>query len=465
MTSPVKNQVYTAEILGYSSEGLGIARIQEQVVFVHDAIRGEVCDILIMKVGKNAAFGKAVAWHTVSPHRREPDCPYYRRCGGCAYRHMDYAEELWAKGQRVQDALTRLGGSRVQVEEILGASQPLHYRNKSQYPVSPDGKVGFYRARTHCVTDLTACLIQKPQADAAAGALRTYLEEYRVPGYDEQTGTGLVRHLYVRTNASGQSLLCVVVNGEALPHEDALVSALRRAVPDAVGVVLGVNTRRDNVILGGRYRTLWGRDTLTDTLCGHTFRLSIPSFYQVNRDQAQVLYRRAVDYAGLTGTELVLDLYCGAGTITLTMADKAKKVIGAEIVSAAVENARENAAANGIENAEFFCGDAGDIASKLAAEKLHPDVICVDPPRKGLAPEVIDAMARMGPQRIVYVSCDPATLGRDVKLLAQKGYRLTRATAVDLFPGTAHVETVALLSRETNPPTAGTIKEACGTSE
>ena len=201
------------------------------------------------------------------------------------------------------------------------------------------------------------------------------------------------------------------------------------------------------MILGDRYRTLWGRDTLTDTLCGHTFRLSIPSFYQVNRDQAQVLYRRAVDYAGLTGTELVLDLYCGAGTITLTMADKAKKVIGAEIVSAAVENARENAAANGIENAEFFCGDAGDIASKLAAEKLHPDVICVDPPRKGLAPEVIDAMARMGPQRIVYVSCDPATLGRDVKLLAQKDYRLARATAVDLFPGTAHVETVCLLSK------------------
>ncbi len=362
---------------------------------------------------------------------------------------MDYAEELWAKGQRVQDALTRLGGSHVQVEEILGASQPLHYRNKSQYPVSPDGKVGFYRARTHCVTDLTACLIQKPQADAAAGALRTYLAEYRVPGYDEQTGTGLVRHLYVRTNASGQSLLCVVVNGEALPHEDALVSALRRAVPDAVGVVLGVNTRRDNVILGDRYRTLWGRDTLTDTLCGHTFRLSIPSFYQVNRDQAQVLYRRAVDYAGLTGTELVLDLYCGAGTITLTMADKAKKAIGAEIVSAAVENARENAAANGIENAEFFCGDAGDIASKLAAEKLHPDVICVDPPRKGLAPEVIDAMARMGPQRIVYVSCDPATLGRDVKLLAQKGYRLPPAPPADPvpFPGTAHVETVVLLSK------------------
>lgn len=354
MTSPVKNQVYTAEILGYSSEGLGIARIGGQVVFVHDAIAGEVCDILVMKVLKKTAFGKVVAWKAVSPHRREPDCPYYRRCGGCAYRHMDYAEELWAKEHRVQDALTRLGGSSVAVEEVLGAAEPLHYRNKSQYSVSADGRVGFYRARTHQVTNLDACLIQMPQADAAAGALRTYLAEYRVPGYDEKTGTGLVRHLYVRTNAKGQSLICVVVNGEKLPREDALVEAMRQAVPEAVGVVLNSNTRRSNVILGDQYRTLWGEDTLTDTLCGHSFRLSIPSFYQVNRDQAEVLYRKAVEYAGLTGTELVLDLYCGAGTITLTMADKAKKVIGAEIISAAVENARENAADNGVEKCGVF---------------------------------------------------------------------------------------------------------------
>ncbi len=447
MSSLVKNQIYTAEILGYSSEGLGIARIGGQVVFVHDAIAGEVCDILVMKVLKNTAFGKVVAWKAVSPHRREPDCPYYRQCGGCAFRHMDYAEELRAKGQRVQDALTRLGGSSVAVEEVLGAAEPLHYRNKSQYPVSADGKVGFYRARTHQVTDLSACLIQKPQADAAASALRRYMAEHHVPGYDEKTGTGLVRHLYVRTNRMGQSLICVVVNGEKLPREDALVSAMRQAVRSAVGVVLNVNTRRGNVILGDRYRTLWGQDTLTDTLCGHTFRLSIPSFYQVNREQAEVLYRKAVEYAGLTGAELVLDLYCGAGTITLTMADRAKRVIGAEIVAPAVENARENAAANGVKNAEFFCGDAGDIAAHLAAESLRPDVICVDPPRKGLAPEVIDAMAEMAPKRIVYVSCDPATLGRDVKLLAQRGYQATRAAAVDLFPGTAHVETVVLLSK------------------
>ena len=447
MTPPVKNQVYTAEITGYSAEGLGIARIGGQVVFVHNAIRGEVCDILVMKVLKNVAYGKVVAWQTVSPHRREPDCPYYRRCGGCAFRHMDYAEELYAKRQRVQDALRRLGGSGVEVEEILGAAEPLHYRNKSQYPVSADGKIGFYQARTHCVTDLDGCLIQKPQADAAAAALRGYMAEYAVPGYDEKTGRGLVRHLYVRSNRAGQSLLCVIVNGDKLPHEGALVAAMRRAVPAAVGVVLGVNTARSNVILGDKYRTLWGQDTLTDTLCGHVFRLSIPSFYQVNREQAEVLYRRAVEYAGLTGQELVLDLYCGAGTITLTMADRAKRVIGAEIVAPAVENARENAAANGVENAEFFCGDAADIAARLAAESLRPDVICVDPPRKGLAPAVIDAMVQMQPARMVYVSCDPATLGRDVKLLEQRGYIARRATAVDLFPGTAHMETVCLLSK------------------
>lgn len=451
MTPPAKNQIYTAEITGYSAEGLGIARIGGQVVFVHNAIRGEVCDILVMKVLKKAAYGKAVAWRETSPHRREPDCPYYRRCGGCAFRHMDYAEELYAKRQRVQDALRRLGGSRVEVEEILGATEPLHYRNKSQYPVSPDGKVGFYQARTHCVEDITACLIQKPQADAAAAALRGYMADFAVAGYDEKTGRGLVRHLYVRSNRDGECLICVIANGEKLPHEEALVAAMRRAVPTAVGVVLGVNTTRSNVILGGRYRTLWGQDTLTDTLCGHVFRLSIPSFYQVNREQAEVLYRRAVEYAGLTGQELVLDLYCGAGTITLTMAERAKRVIGAEIVAPAVENARENAAANAVENAEFFCGDAADIAARLAAENLRPDVICVDPPRKGLAPEVIDAMVQMRPSRIVYVSCDSATLGRDVKLLEQRGYIARRATAVDLFPGTAHVETVCLLEPETRP--------------
>ena len=443
---PEKNRVYRARIEGYTSEGLGVARIDGQAVFVHRALRGEDCDVLILKVLKNAAFGKAVRVYEPSPHRVEPDCPYYGRCGGCDFRHMDRTEELAAKRQRVQDALRRIGGSAVTVEGIDGGA-PLHYRNKSQYPVAADGSVGFYKARSHQVVPVAQCLIQKPQADAAAQALRTYIASCGVSCYDEKTRRGLVRHLYIRTNGAGQSLICVVVNGKKLPREEELVRLLRQAAPETVGVVLGVNTQPTGAVLGTEYRTLWGADVLTDTLCGLTFRLSVPSFYQVNREMAERLYARAVEFAGLTGTETVLDLYCGAGTITQVMARHAGRVIGAEIVPEAIEDAKANAKRNNVENVEFFCGDASAVAADLAARGLRPDVICVDPPRKGLAPEVVRAAAQMAPQRIVYVSCDPATLARDVKLFGQEGYEAVRAAAVDMFPGTANVETVVLLSK------------------
>ena len=442
-----KNQTVRAVIEGYSSEGLGIARVNGQVVFVHRAIRGEDCDILIMKVLKHAAFGKVTAIHTPSEHRQEPDCPYYGRCGGCDFRHMDYAEELAAKRQRVQDALTRLGGSDVQVEEILGAPDTDCYRNKSQYPIAPNGTVGIYRARSHEVIGVERCRLQMPQADAAAQAVRQYIRQFRVPCYDEKTGRGLLRHLYVRTNGAGESLICLLGNGERAPREPELVELLRQAVPSAVGIVWGVNRKKGNVILGDSYRTLWGENTLRDTLWGLTFRLSVPSFYQVNRAQAEVLYRKAVEFAALTGKETVLDLYCGAGTITLCMAQHCKQAIGAEIVPEAIDDAWQNAKSNGVENVEFFCGDAKETAAELARRGLRPDVICVDPPRKGLAPEVVEAAAAMSPRRIVYVSCDPATLGRDVKRFAEHGYTAVRAAAVDLFPKTAHVETVCLLSK------------------
>ena len=444
---PEKNRVYRARIEGYTSEGLGVARIDGQAVFVHRALRGEDCDVLILKVLKNAAFGKAVRVYEPSPHRVEPDCPYYGRCGGCDFRHMDRTEELAAKRQRVQDALRRIGGSAVTVEGIDGGA-PLHYRNKSQYPVAADGSVGFYKARSHQVVPVAQCLIQKPQADAAAQALRTYIASCGVSCYDEKTRRGLVRHLYIRTNGAGQSLICVVANGKKLPGEEELVRLLRQAAPETVGVVLGVNTQPTGAVLGTEYRTLWGADVLTDTLCGLTFRLSVPSFYQVNREMAERLYARAVEFAGLTGTETVLDLYCGAGTITQVMARHAGRVIGAEIVPEAIEDAKANAKRNNVENVEFFCGDASAVAADLAARGLRPDVICVDPPRKGLAPEVVRAAAQMAPRRIVYVSCDPATLARDVKLFGQEGYEAVRAAAVDMFPGTANVETVVLLSHK-----------------
>lgn len=443
-----KNRIYRAHIDGYSSEGLGIARIDGQVVFVHGAVRGETCDVLVMKVLKNAAFGKIAALAEPSPARRQPDCPYYGRCGGCDFRHMSYDEELWAKRARVQDALTRIGGAEVTVEEILGAEQPLHYRNKSIYPISPAGEVGFYRARSHQVVHVEHCLIQKPEADALAQAVRDYIARFQVEPYNEATGRGLLRHLYVRTSCRGESLACLLVNGSRLPHEQELVDMLRAAAPGVCGVVLGENTRRGNAILGDRYRTLWGRDYLTDTLCGLELRLSVPSFYQVNHDQAQRLYEKALEYAGLTGRELAVDLYCGAGTITQVLARRARHVIGGEIVPEAIRDAEDSARRNGVENVEFLCGDASRLAAELRQRGLRPDVICVDPPRKGLAPDVVEAAASMTPGRIVYVSCDPATLARDVARFAPLGYRPVRACAVDLFPGTAHIETVVLLSHK-----------------
>lgn len=442
-----KNQEHTVTIEGYGEGGMGVARIDGRVVFVHGALRGEKCRVLILKTLKSVAFAKVLEVIEPSSERITPDCPYFPRCGGCTYRHIRYEEELRLKKQRVQDNLSRIGGSDVTVEEILGARDTLRYRNKAQYPVSKDGAVGFYRARTHEVIECEHCLLVKPEADAAAEALREYMQSCRVAGYDEKTGRGLVRHLYIRSNAAGESLVCVLVNGDKLPKEDRLVTLLRDACPKCTGIVLGTNTKKGNVILGDRYRTLWGSDRLEDTLCGKTFRLSVPSFYQVNRVQAERLYAKAIEFAGLTGQETVLDLYCGAGTITLALSDHAKKVLGAEIVPEAIDDARENAARNGVKNAEFFCGDASDVAKKLARENLRPDVITVDPPRKGLAADVVESIAEMQPGRVVYVSCDSATMARDVKRLADLGYTAQRACAVDMFPRADHVETVCLLSK------------------
>ena len=443
-----KGSVYTAVIDGYSSEGLGIARVNGAVVFVPHAVRGEEIDLRITKVMKTSCAGEIVKIHNPSPERMEPECPYAGKCGGCAYRHLTYPEELWAKRQRVQDALTRIGGLDPTVEEILGAKNPEHYRNKSQYPVGADGSIGFFQARTHKVVPIRRCLIQTEAADRTAQAVGEWMRRYKISAYDETTGKGLVRHVCVRVNRKGESLCCVVVNGNKVPREPELAAYVTAAVPHTVGVLLNSNTRRGNVVLGDKYRTLFGRNYLMDTLCGLEFKLSMPSFYQVNRDQAEVLYGKALEFAGLTGNETVLDLYCGIGTITLCLAKAAKRVIGAEIVPPAIRDAKENALRNHIENAEFFCGDAADIAAKLESDGLRPDVVTVDPPRKGLAPAVIASVAAMGPEKVVYVSCDPATLGRDVKIFREFGYEAKRAAAVDMFPGTAHVETVVLLSHK-----------------
>ena len=350
----------------------------------------------------------------------------------------------------MRDALERVGGVHLELPPVLGAESPLRYRNKVQFPVSR-GKcglsIGFYRPRSHDVVDTEDCLLQ-PEADTALRlAFKGWMEDFQIPVYDECTGRGLIRHLYIRTNRAEEALCCVVANGRELPHAGELSGALRAAVPKLAGLVLNVNLRDTNVILGDAYRTLWGRDWLEEELCGLTFRLSVPSFFQINRDQTERLYQLALEFAGLTGEETVLDLYCGIGTISLCLARRAGHVIGAEVVPQAIEDARANALRNGVTNAEFFCGDAGEVAARLAGQGVRPQVICVDPPRKGLAPEVPAVLSSMAPDRIVYVSCDPATLARDVKRLEELGYRAVQAQPVDLFPRTAHVETVLRMER------------------
>ena len=307
--------------------------------------------------------------------------------------------------------------------------------------------VGYYRARSHDVLDVADCLLQPEAVTTLRRAFKGWMERYRIPAYGEGTRQGLIRHLYVRTNQAGEALCCVVANGARLPHAPELVQALRQAAPALAGLVLNTNTKDTNVILGPSYRTIWGRDFLEERLCGMTFRLSVPSFFQINRAQTERLYAQALEFAGLTGRETVLDLYCGIGTISLALAQRAGQVIGAEIVPEAVQDAQANAARNQVDNARFLCGDAGEAAFQLAAEGIRPQVICVDPPRKGLAPEVPEILASMEPERIVYVSCDPATLARDVNRFGELGYPVVKAQAVDLFPRTAHVETVVLLSK------------------
>lgn len=432
-------------ITGYDSCGAGVSRLPDgMAVFVSGALKGETCRVQLDKVGKSAAWGHVIEVEVPSPARLSSDCPHFVNCGGCSLRHMTYAEELEFKRQKVYDCLKRIGGWEPPDLVIYGAENTDRYRNKAQFPISGSA-IGFYAAGTHAVTDVPDCLLQPLPAARLRESLREYMKKYSVNAYDEKTGQGLLRHLYVRTNRVGESLCCLLVNGKALPHEEALAQALRAAEPKLKGIVLGVNEKRNNVILGDSYRTLWGDDFLMDEMCGLSFRLSVPSFYQVNTPQAERLYSLALDFAQLTGDETAVDLYCGIGTITLCLARRVKKAIGAEIVPQAIADAKQNAQRNGIENVEFFCGDASDVAARLAADGVRPDLITVDPPRKGLAEDVIASIAQMSPRRVVYVSCDPATLARDVKRFSAQGYRPEKAAAVDLFPRTHHVESVVLL--------------------
>ncbi len=443
---PLQVSIETATI-----DGSGVARVDGQVVFAPGALPGERCSVRIAHIGRSAVFAQLLSVLTPSAHRVEPDCPYFPRCGGCALRHMDYEQELALKQAHVQSCLTRIGGQTISALPITGAAQTDGYRNKVQFPVQEqDGRpvAGFFSGKTHRVIPVRHCRIQPDCADAIRGAVLAWMEQYHIRAYDEQTHTGYIRHIYIRFGAeSGQILVCIVANCAQLPKKKQLVAALLAAEPGITTIVFSPNTKKGNTVLGTEFHPLYGDGTITDTLCGLQFRLSAPAFYQVNHAQAERLYEKAVQLAGLTGNETVLDLYCGTGTITLCLARHAKKAIGVEIVPQAIEDAKFNAAQNGMENAEFFCMDAGQAAKMLADRRTRPDVIVVDPPRKGVSADVIEAISAMAPQRVVYVSCDPATLARDLKLLTAAGYTLQTAEAFDLFPRCAHVETVVLLSK------------------
>ena len=443
---PLQVSIETATI-----DGSGIARVDGQVVFVPGALPGERCSVRIAHVGRSAVFAQLLSVLTPSAHRVEPDCPYFPRCGGCALRHMDYEQELALKQAHVQSCLTRIGGQTISALPITGTAQTDGYRNKVQFPVQEqDGRpvAGFFSGKTHRVIPVRHCRIQPDCADAIRGAVLAWMEQYHIRAYDEQTHTGYIRHIYIRFGAeSGQILVCIVANCAQLPKKKQLVAALLAAEPGITTIVFSPNTKKGNTVLGTEFHPLYGDGTITDMLCGLQFRLSAPAFYQVNHAQAERLYEKAVQLTGLTGNETVLDLYCGTGTITLCLARHAKKAIGVEIVPQAIEDAKFNAAQNGMENAEFFCMDAGQAAKMLADRRTRPDVIVVDPPRKGVSADVIEAIFAMAPQRVVYVSCDPATLARDLKLLTAAGYTLRTAEAFDLFPRCAHVETVVLLSK------------------
>ena len=446
-----KNQVFTAQIVDYTAEGLGVAKIEGCAVFVPNAIAGEICDIRIEKVGKTWAAGKIVQIIEKSPHRINRSCPVAKLCGGCDFHHMDYEEESRLKKERVRTCLNRMAGAALEDIPMHPAPDTTCYRNKAQYPVaSQKGRAyaGFFKAGTHQVIENDRCLILPTEADQVKRLVIDWMNYYRVSAYDETAKTGLIRHIYVRRGAvSGQVLVCIVANGRKLPRVEELLSRLKK-VPGFATLVLSVNMKAGNAVLGDEFITLYGPGYIEDTLCGLVFRLSPRSFYQVNHRQAQELYKTAIEAAGITKEDTVLDLYCGVGTITLAMSRAAGKVIGVEVIPQAVEDAKDNALRNGITNVEFICADAGAAALELESKGIRADVVVVDPPRKGLNADAIEAIDRFSPRRLVYVSCDPATLARDVALLKERGFILRNAQAFDLFPRCAHVESVVCLSRE-----------------
>ena len=451
-----KNQILTLRIERLSSDGSGVAHSPDgETVFVPGAAPGDEADVRIVKDCKRYAFGILDHLRTPSPDRIPVDCAVAGPCGGCSLRHLDYTAELRAKQENVTDAFRRIGGLDVPVLDICPSPEVDRYRNKVQFPVGLDKNgnpcIGFYAGRTHRIVPCPDCKLQPGVLNAIGNALCRFFAENGIQPYNEETGQGLVRHIFLRRGAhSGQIMVCLVCTRPNLPHADALCTRLREQFADIATILLNVNSKNTNVILGTETHTLYGPGYIEDTLCGVPVQLGPLSFYQVNTLAAERLYGIAAQYAQLTPDDLLLDLYCGMGTIGLSMVDHCRELVGVEIVPEAIESAKANAARMGDAVAAkscFFCADAGQAATRLAAEGLHPDVVMLDPPRKGCDEATLSAVVRMAPRRVVYVSCNPATAARDAAWLENNGYHAEKVQPVDLFPRTKHCEAVLLLSK------------------
>ncbi len=452
-TIPVlKDREYTIEINGLGHSGEGVGKYERFTIFVPHALPGETVVARIAQVKKNYATGRLQKVVAESPDRRKPPCPVYYQCGGCQLQHLTYQGQLVVKRDTVVAAATRIGKlDGVPVLDVLGAADEWNYRNKMQFPLGSDGKrtlCGCYAAASHHVIDIDSCRIQQPVNDRIAQAVKDYADRFGVSVYNEETGRGVLRHVMGRSgDSTGEALAVIVTSGEPLPELQELVKRLRAAAPELVGIVQNINDRRTNVVLGPKNKTLWGNGTLNESLGSLTFAVSPHSFFQVNTKQALRLYQTALDYANLSGNETVIDAYCGTGTISLFLAQKAAKVYGFEIIDAAIRDANNNAKENGVTNAQFEVGDVVETLPQLVKSGVRPDVIVVDPPRAGCAQPVLELFAKLQPERIIYVSCNPASLARDLTILAEQGYKTVKIQPIDMFPQTFHVECVALLEK------------------
>ncbi|MBR0535069.1 MAG: 23S rRNA (uracil(1939)-C(5))-methyltransferase RlmD [Clostridia bacterium] len=447
-----KNDEFKLNITGYTSEGGGVGKFDGQAIFVENTAVGDEILCHIIKAKKSYAIGKIAKILKPSKHRIEPQCSCFKTCGGCSFGHISYEEELRLKAQKVQDAFARIGGISPEFKPIIPSPQTTRYRNKAQYPVRRENgilQIGFYAKKSHRVIDCEDCLLQPQEFSTITELFRKWINDNNITVYSEEIGMGLIRHLYLRKAfGTGEIMVCVVINGAALPHADSLIESLK-GVSGFKSLIVNINRQKTNVVLGETSEAIYGEDFITDILCGIRVKISHLSFYQVNHDGAELLYNKAAEYASPTGKEDILDLYCGAGTIGLSIADKAASVTGVEIIPEAIENAIENAKLNNITNARFICADAFKGADALREEGIKPQTIIVDPPRKGCSMDALKTVSHFNPERIVYVSCDPATLARDAKLLEEMGYKAVEVTPVDMFPRTAHVEGVCLFHKHT----------------